>query len=282
MASPPHDAVQLASSSTTNGFVLPVLLLAAGSPLSSSLSDQEAVAGIPPASQWHNCSTRFEVALSARQQRFSPLRYVCPANCSSSVGPADVVIGSFPYHANSSLCLAGIHSGLVDEALGGSVWFAPFFSQTWDNASVDIYPHGSERGTYSNGVQSLDVPPSELQQLTLDSYAYSLRSRGTVFNQRRWAPWSPRAGQLHVSGFEDVTCRAATALYVFQLLCGGRNATHYMNDCWLYRFNGLGGRERRAVRHQRPLAAPGRRALVTARLHACLRCTATQAYRSRR
>ena len=177
-----------------------------------------------------------------------PLRHRCPPNCiaamqegcrsgGTSRTPAGgaAVIGSFPYHPNSSVCLSAVHSGLVDDATGGAVLPSLFFSQTWDSNTIDIYPHGSQSGTCSNGVQSLDVPPSELASLTIHSYSFTLHSRGTVFNQRRWAPWTPRAGHLHLA--RNVFMQWDGLNYYrhgFHLVCGGRNATHYRNDCWLY------------------------------------------------
>ena len=101
---------------------------------------------------------------------------------------------------------------------------------------MDIFPHGAERGTYSNGVQSVAV--QHTQPLTLDSYSYSLHGRGAVFNQRRWAPWTGRSGHLHLASdlfftTTDDLNRWQSRLG-FHLIAGGRNATNYFNDVWLY------------------------------------------------
>ena len=179
------------------------------------------------------CWTDFTQAMQQRDgPQSGPYRFPCPAGCINSTrGDNNTrVIGSFPYHPSSSVCLAAIHSGLMDDAQGGTVWLSLFFSQTWDEQAVDIYPFSSAQGSWSNGVQSeavlLPSPP------TLDDFSCVVHSRGTVFNQRRQAPWSARAGHVHVA--YDGANLIGGPRVGFHLIAGGRNATHYLNDVHVY------------------------------------------------
>ena len=139
------------------------------------------------------------------------LHFACPANCPSLAAaslrlrtkklgntsrpsqsvPSWPVYGSFPYHPLSSICLAAVHSGVLNASLGGSVWVERFFSVEWDERNVTLYPFDSARGTLSQGVQSQAVSALGETNLTLSSYSCTLHSRGAVFSQRRTAPWSP-------------------------------------------------------------------------------------------
>ena len=145
--------------------------------------------------------------------------------------------GSFPYHRHSSICLSALHGGLVEDARGGGVWFDVFLSQTWDEAAIELYPHGAERGSSSMGLTSQPVSVLTPEPLTLQSFSCTLMSRGTVFTQRRTAPWSARSGHVHVSSDDFVAGWSAGVtfpFFAFHLIVGGRNATAYMNDVWLY------------------------------------------------
>jgi hypothetical protein len=158
------------------------------------------------------------------------LHYYCPPDCLTAAASSDArVYGSFPYHPSSSVCLAAIHSGLLNSTAGGAVFFQPFYAESWDESSLQLsslYPHNASRGSSSFSVHSLPVPQPE-EPLTLDSHSFVLHGRGTVFNQRRQAPWAARAGHAHIS-YGRWLANYAPHRWQFHLIIGGRNATHYM------------------------------------------------------
>ena len=113
----------------------------------------------------------------------------CPPRCldwlhsvSNGSASAAAVYGSFPYHANSSVCLAAIHSGLVTNEEGGWLMYGRFgayhqpviLDLTDPIANIDrflfngsyrpqlakipggeLFPFNSSLPSLSNGVQSL-------------------------------------------------------------------------------------------------------------------------------
>ena len=161
------------------------------------------------------------------------LRWYCPPDCLTAASSTNAsVTGSFPYHPSSSVCLSAIHCGLLNSSAGGAVFFTPFYSESWDESALQLYPHNASLGSLSHGVQSLPVPQPE-RPLTLDAISFVLHSRGAVFNQRRQAPWPARAGHAHIS-FDRHLEQHRRQLWAFHLIIGGRNATHYMNDVYLY------------------------------------------------
>ena len=185
----------------------------------------------------------------------------CPAHClallqqqraqvSSSSGPAaSVVLGSFPYDGKSSVCLAAIHSGAIDEALGGLVQLASFHPYDWsDSPTQTIFPYDSHRASLSHGVQSLEVPAERRRVPSgLGEMSWTVASRGLVW-KRRIAPFSPRSGHavlyVDVRSTPDDTGRYTA--WWGQLVVGGRNATHQMNDVYLYdEFSSVHARWRR-------------------------------------
>jgi hypothetical protein len=155
--------------------------------------------------------------------------FVCPPNCLSMVDPTVAVYGSFPYDGHSSICLAGIHSGAIDDRVGGAVRRTRIFPMDWSKSSTQtIFPYDSYKASYSNGVQSLEVP-IEWRPLPSNgsSDSWTVASRGLRVH-RHTAPFSPRSDHAHVSTawgwtFGDV-----------DLIIGGRNATHRMNDVWMH------------------------------------------------
>ena len=153
----------------------------------------------------------------------------CPPGCLelSQSAPQARVYGSYPYHGNSSLCLAAIHSGLVNATAGGMVVSSVYFPQDFSNSSTQtIFPFGSSQGTLSNGVQSETVP-SSWYSVPSDhrSFSFIPRGRGQLVTQRQQAPFPARAGHLHAHW---------AALYdpyfsnKIDLILGGYNATHYL------------------------------------------------------
>ena len=196
------------------------------------------------------------------------LQFVCPSHCPSlvaaslrtkaeeSADPSQAsesilswpVWGSYPYHPLSSICLSAVHSGVLNDTLGGSVWVERFFSTQWDTHNATLYPAQSARGTLSNSIQSQPVEaamPAGYTSLSLHDFSCTLHSRGAVFSQRRTAPWSPRAGHLHVSldglliasnppyGSADFNFSAYTEQSL-HVIMGGKNATHYFNDMYVW------------------------------------------------
>jgi hypothetical protein len=143
--------------------------------------------------------------------------------------------GSFPYHGNSSVCLAAIHSGLIRNEDGGGVFLTRFWPETWANDSTQtIFPHGSNASSVSNGVQTQHVPPSWYTVPSpLKSYSWTLQPRGVVASQRQTAPFSPRAGHAAVN-IQRIAAwnpgRSIPCYYHDHLIIGGMNDTHYMND----------------------------------------------------
>ena len=63
------------------------------------------------------------------------------------------VFGSFPYFSSSSICLAAVHAGIINDTLGGGVFVNRFYRHDWSNTSTQtIFPHESWRGSLSNGI----------------------------------------------------------------------------------------------------------------------------------
>ena len=157
--------------------------------------------------------------------------HTCPQHCLRAL-QADPqharVYGSFPYHRSSSVCLAAIHAGIIADEAGGTVLVEPFYPLTWNNdSSQTIFPHQSAFPTLSNGLLSLPVSAIEAVSVPspLTSSSWTVRTRGLSGRQRQFAPFSPRAGHAHVS-MEIVQGFIAGQ----QLIVGGHNETHYMND----------------------------------------------------
>ena len=174
----------------------------------------------------------------------------CPAHClhHTSLTPPllpfpAAVFGSWPYHNSSSMCLAAIHSGLITDAEGGFLHGLRFRRHSWaGDATQTTFPFHSSRGSLSNGVQSLDVPASWHSVPAGDAdWSATLHPKVGVFiKQRRSAPFPPRAGHLHAAVFvNDGTPTSVFAPNSFpeafevDLIVGGHNASHYLNDVWL-------------------------------------------------
>ena len=188
----------------------------------------------------------------------------CPRDCTRAVGlsAAAVVYGSFPYHANSSICLAAIHAGVISNRDGGGLFLSRFYPIDWSNSSSQtLYPHGAAHGSLSNGVQSLDVSEHDSRTpAPVSSYSFIVRGREQLLRQPQTAPFSPRAGHLHAWLYPDVqkatgwqqappygftqfwlSSMEPTLNYSAHLVIGGHNATHYLNDVWLFHSHTLGG-----------------------------------------
>ena len=152
--------------------------------------------------------------------------HTCPQHCLRDAADA-TVYGSFPYSANSSVCLSAIHAGLLSSPAGGAVILERFYPADWSGtATQSIFPLGSHVGSHSNGVQSEEVP-EEWRPLPspLLSHSFTVRSRGAVASQRQTAPFSARSGHSHVFFTHLSSDRRH---YQHHLIIGGRNATHYM------------------------------------------------------
>jgi hypothetical protein len=179
----------------------------------------------------------------------------CPPRCIDVIAAAassnasfipPTVYGSFPYHANSSVCLAAIHSGIITNDDGGWVQYGRFgayhqpvlidltdpnadpgrlldasghYQQLWANISMDdLYPFNASRPSLSNGVQSAAVP--YLSDLSVLAYSFVVYGRGTMTPAPAVAPFSGRSGHAHET---IVGSRGA-----IHIIVGGRNATHYL------------------------------------------------------
>ena len=140
------------------------------------------------------------------------------------------VFGSHPYHGNSSICLSAIHSGVVAEAVGGSVFVARFYRHEWGEAA-SIFPGASANASLSSAVLSQQVPPQwNPQPATAVSYSYTVRGRGEVVVQRRRAPFPPRSDHLHATFPPSALGLTLNNLLESHLIMGGYNGTDYLND----------------------------------------------------
>ena len=165
---------------------------------------------------------------------------LCPANCSSSSSSSSssgiAVYGSFPYHGQSSVCLAAVHAGIIDDSVGGGVFVSRFYRHDWSNSSTQsIFPFTSAMGTLSNGVHSRDVDSSWYTvPSNASEWSYSVRGRGDYVVQRREAPFSPRVGHLQLTfKLWELTADYISYDWDALVIVGGRNATHYLNDVWV-------------------------------------------------
>ena len=164
--------------------------------------------------------------------------HTCPQHClrALSTHPDQArVYGSYPYHANSSICLAAIHSGIISDDAGGSLLIEPFYPLTWANDSTQtIFPHNSSLPSLSNGVATLpisiiDPTFSPLTPSPLSSHSYTVRTHGLGARQRQLAPFPPRSSHAHLR--MDLQQGPVAGIH---LIVGGHNATHYLNDVWLF------------------------------------------------
>ena len=183
-----------------------------------------------------------------------------PTSINTSYSP--FVFGSFPYHAYSSICLAAIHSGLIDEEQGGALFVDPFWSDEWQSTGGDdvvdhsslssLFPFNSSSASFSLGIQTYPVPAEWLSPTLVVpaplSSSWSVRPRGVVAVQRQTAPFSPRAGHLHATVYPllawrtrwtpDFSRYSGDPLYgsflynplALHFIIGGYNESSYMND----------------------------------------------------
>ena len=160
----------------------------------------------------------------------------CPPGCLDTVRHHPVpgetephVWGRYPYHFNSSVCLAAIHAGVINEQLGGRVFSKRFLRYEWTNDSREtVFPFNSSLGSYSNGVHSRDVPPSwhSVPAGPYEQSATVLVPGGLFVHQRRLAPFAARAGHSQVRAGHQYDDKTRSS---FLLIVGGHNATHYLN-----------------------------------------------------
>ena len=171
--------------------------------------------------------------------QFRTVAHHCPADCpallvNSSSTSSSYVYGSYPYHGRSSICLAAVHSGLIDATPGGSVFVNRFYRHDW-SSTASIFPQHSAAASLSNGVRSRPVPPAwSPEPAGSDDWSYTVRGRGEWAVQRRSAPWSGRSGHLHTS-LSTATRSLTTTNHLLetQLILGGYNGTSYLNDVWI-------------------------------------------------
>ena len=164
----------------------------------------------------------------------------CPAGCLSSPTRGKVM-GSYPYSASSSVCLAAIHCGLVNASLGGAVFVSRFYRHDWSNSSTQtIFPFDSAFGSFSNGVLSGDVDSASFA-VTSDGgdFSFVVRGRGELVTQRRTALFPARAGHVHATlplkTFPSFNL-GTPDWWVFRsyhVIIGGFNGTSYLNDVWV-------------------------------------------------
>ena len=179
---------------------------------------------------------------------YQPLAATCPPGClqQRSTDPSLLrVFGSFPYHGSSSICLAAIHSGIINETTGGGAFISRFYRSNWSQSPTQtIFPFTSAEGTASNGVTSELVDPSWYSVPSDGTmFSYVVRGRGDFVVQRRTAPFPPRAGHLHqlwqlkrIEWFAPAVSvdyelsNPLNRTYTVHLIVGGFNNTHYLND----------------------------------------------------
>ena len=229
-----------------------------------------------------SCATTFTELDSANPLFvYRSTAFSCPSDCPSrlrsqqqrpaaaapnATASAAAVFGSYPYSGSSSICLAAIHSGVLSAVLGGSVFVSRFHRADWSNSSSQtVFPHGAERGSLSNGVNSSDV---EQGWLTLPAngsvWSYTVRGRGEPVSQRRQAPFSPRSRHTHAAWplyFAPLASSLPFQYRSFHMVLGRlRRAALPQRR--------LGGRAQRRQRHGRPaVEAAARRALLAASGH---------------
>jgi hypothetical protein len=164
--------------------------------------------------------------------------FSCPLRClAKAASEGGQVLGSYPYHGNSSICLAALHAGLISDTEGGSIFVSRFYRHDWSGSpSQSVFPYESWQGSVSNGVRSIDVPPSFYTVPSpANQWSYTVRGRGEPVTQRRQAPFSPRSGHVHLHLESGLTYGVAQLAWFgprLQLIIGGRNATHYLDDVW--------------------------------------------------
>ena len=201
----------------------------------------------------------------------------CPPRCldlarnvsQAGHGSFGSVWGSFPYHENSSVCMAAIHAGLISSVDGGWVLYERFgsfhqpvmldltspladkqSSRFLENGTYrrilhnisreELFPFNSSQSSWSNGVFSLSIGPDGnssqasdgTSSLTTADTSYTVFGRGTFVSARAHTPFAGRSGHAHV-----VAPIGRTEPFGpwpnFHVVIGGKNSSHYMQDVWL-------------------------------------------------
>lgn len=165
-------------------------------------------------------------------------KFKCPPGCLGTInhthpdsGPR--VWGSYPYHVNSSACLAAVHCGVLDDTEGGLIYLSRFRRYEWTNDSREtVFPFNTSLGSHSNGVDSLAVPASwhRVPAGPHEQSATVTVASGLFLRERRVAPFAARAGHLHTHRLQFSNNSALTRGTIsVVLVVGGHNATYYMN-----------------------------------------------------
>ena len=72
--------------------------------------------------------------------------HTCPQHCLRAANDTVAVYGSFPYDEQSSVCLAAIHAGVINESSGGAVLLDRFYPERWT-----VTEHRSSAGDSDGG-----------------------------------------------------------------------------------------------------------------------------------
>ena len=176
-----------------------------------------------------------------------------------------LVYGSWPYHSNSSVCLAAIHSGVITDEDGGWLMMGPFaafhhpllldlsgphpdepvpelgpyLDVLSPISGLQLFPLHSSQPSLSNGVQSRHAAEgwtagsAELPTTTIADVSFVVHSRGNLIESVSHPPFSARSGHMQQTLPGLFGGGQRWPVSVLHLVVGGRNATHYHNDVWV-------------------------------------------------
>ena len=223
-----------------------------GNPINDSHVPASPTFSIPrPALQWLNSSHFSAAACTLSFDQFTDAHsdwltcyhapvfnvHTCPRACLRAVHDLFLlnatVYGSSPFAGNSSICLAAIHAGIIDEVEGGAILIDRFYPETWQvtnhrspssvpralssaAALATWFPRESWKGSLSFGMQSNDVrmlpgsggPYADNDGAGSGTTSWMVRGRGLQPRQRQRAPFSPRSGHLHAWLYPELQLRA--------------------------------------------------------------------------
>ena len=203
-------------------------------------------------------------ALAEERQGLQQFRQPSLASAAAdTVVPA--VYGSWPYHSNSSVCLAAIHSGVITDEDGGWLMMGPFaafhhpllldlsgphpdepvpelgpyLDVLSPISGLQLFPLHSSQPSLSNGVQSRHAAEgwtagsAELPTTTIADVSFVVHSRGNLIESVSHPPFSARSGHMQQTLPGLFGGGQRWPVSVLHLVVGGRNATHYHNDVWV-------------------------------------------------